>query len=75
MKTKDEVQAAWENLASTPEFEDCFIDLLRYIRFFKPLKGEGVKTEEYVGQAYQRDVATYILKKTQYKLNNIKELL
>ena len=63
---KDQVKENWEALSEYPEFEVCLNDLLRYVKFFKPLTSREYTTEEHVGASFQRAVITYILDKTDY---------
>lgn len=65
MKSKQEIKQAWANLATAPEFEDCLADLLRYVKFWKPLSGSYSDGEHRESSA-QRSVLTYILKQTSY---------
>jgi len=65
MKSRSDIKQAWETLATAPEFEDCLADLLRYVKFWKPLSGSYTDGEHRESSA-QRSVITYILKKTEY---------
>ena len=63
MKSPKEMKQAWENLATSPEFEDCLNDLLRLVKFWKPLSAKYDEGEHREASA-QRAVITYILKQT-----------
>ncbi len=64
---EDRVKENWETLSEYPEFEICLNDLLRYVKFFKPLSSGGYKLEEHLEASAQRAVITYIIKKTGYE--------